>query len=141
MPATIFTIRAGPWLCVLVLLAAGCSPKSGRVALKGTITYQGAAIKEGSIQFEPTDAAQSYSAGAIVKDGDYSIPADKGLLPGKYSVKISAPEARGADSAPDNSPGAFNLAKERLPAKYNIQTTLTAEITAANPNQVDFKLD
>jgi hypothetical protein len=110
------------------------------VALKGTITYQGAPIKEGSIQFEPTDAAQSYSAGAVVKDGSYSISADKGLLPGKYSVKISAPEAGGAPS-PDQAPGAFNLAKERLPAKYNTQTKLTAEITAANPNQVDFKLD
>lgn len=130
-------VRAVPWLCVLALLLAGCGAASRRVALKGTVTYRGVPIKDGSIQFEPTTAAQSYSAGAVIKDGSYAIPADMGLLPGKYSVKISDPQPAGSGTAP----GAFALAKERLPAKYNKMTTLTAEITAVNPNQVDFELD
>jgi len=38
-------------------------------------------------------------------------------------------------------PGTGRRARELLPAKYNDNTGLTAEITSANPNRIDFPLD
>jgi hypothetical protein len=106
--------------------------------VEGTVAYQGAPIKTGSIRFEPMDAAQGYSAGSVIKDGRYSIAAKDGLLPGKYSVKISSTEPTGGKS---DAPGGILQARELLPEKYNTRTGLTQEVTASNPNTINFKLD
>jgi len=62
------------------------------------------------------------------------------LLPGKYSVKLSSTEPRTAANSGD-APGGFLVVRELLPAKYNARTELTAEITAENPNQINFHLE
>ena len=130
--------------CLLACLPllVGCGSGSGRVGVQGSVSYKDAPLKQGTISFEPmgeTRAANpNYSAGSLIKDGTYNIEAEKGLLPGQYSVKISSTSG-GAPG--DTLPGTFPLAKEVLPEKYNSQTKLTAEITATNPNKKDFPLD
>jgi hypothetical protein len=132
--------RAAPLLCGLALLLTGCGP-SRRVAIQGTVTYRGAPLEEGTILFEPADPAKGYSAGARVEAGAYAIPAEKGLLPGPYRVQVSAPGPSRRKPPPGPGPGAVFEAGERLPAKYNRDTELTAEVTARGPNRLDFNLD
>ena len=74
-------------------------------------------------------------------DGKYSVPADKGLPPGKYTVRISAAEDAGA--APTGPPGPESMtqqAKALIPPQYNVETTLSAEVTEGGSNVFDFDL-
>jgi hypothetical protein len=81
------------------------------------------------------------SGGAIIKDGRYDIPAQSGLLPGRYKVMVNSADPKGAPD-PDAPPGPSGpLPKDRINAKYNAQTVLTAEVMAKNPNVFEFDVD
>ena len=54
-------------LPLLVLLAAGCSSKG---TIMGTVTYKGAPIPEGSVQFMPENGGPTVSA--VINDGKYT---------------------------------------------------------------------
>jgi hypothetical protein len=125
----------------LVIGLAGCGaggPK--RYGVTGMVMFQGKPLNQGSITFLPDDPQLGASGGALIKDGQYSIPAKQGLLPGRYKVSIgSADPKKVAD--PDEMPGAPGpVYKDRIPAKYNTSTTLTAEVQADGKNQFDFEL-
>jgi hypothetical protein len=128
-------------VCFLSLVALGCGSGPRRVGLEGDVSYRGRPIKQGTIQFEPFDAKNSYSAGAMIVDGHYSIPRAKGLLPGTYSVKISATEPKAPAPSPDGNPDGMLVVRELLPARYNMKTQLTEDVSASDPNMINFKLD
>ncbi|MFO0957991.1 MAG: hypothetical protein U0800_11275 [Isosphaeraceae bacterium] len=136
-------IRLG-WIvpaCALAFLGCGGSGDNlPRQAVSGTVTYDGQPIKEGRINFTPSDPNMKdpVFGGSPIKDGKYSIAKDVGLVPGKYNVSISASSG---DKAGDDAPGSSKgLPKEMLPAKYNVKSTLTADVgTGKEP--IDFKLD
>ena len=46
-------------------------------------------IEDGIISFEPMDGQGSKDGASIIK-GEYRIPRDKGLMPGRYKVRIYA---------------------------------------------------
>src|SRR5687767_4430562 len=70
----------------------GCGSSDGRRAVSGTVTFQGKPLDRGTIDFYRT-GEPTVAAGTLISDGRYEIPAEKGLLPGKYLVKIESPEA------------------------------------------------
>ena len=129
-------------VCCLLLICAGCG-KSGpqRVAVTGKVSYKGAPLKVGTIRFDPVDADASFPGGANVKDGEFTIAAKEGLVPGKYRVSISAPDAELPKIPNDTVPGAPRRTAEKLPAKYNTESKLTADVTPDGPNQLEFTLD
>lgn len=112
----------------------------GRQAVTGEISLNGAPIQSGSIRFEPVGGQTA--SGSTITDGKYTIPAEKGLKPGKYRVFINAtaPDAE-QRSAEDlmNNPGPPK--KELIPAKYNTKSDVTVEVTEAGPNQFDFPIE
>lgn len=129
--------------CLLAVLGSGCGGSGDnlpRQPVTGTVMYDGQPLKEGRINFTPSDPNMKdpVFGGAPIKDGKYTIDKETGLVPGKYNVAISgaSSEVEGGD-APGSAKG---LPKELLPAKYNVQSSLTADIVAGN-NTVDFKLD
>jgi len=73
----------------------------------------------------------------------YEIPvqanAAAGLRAGKYKVSISYPDPKGTPAAGD-APGASLDAKNLMPAKYNDQTELRADVSADKPNVFDYDL-
>jgi hypothetical protein len=129
-------------LILLLLLAvcvlAGCAGGSGdRQPVTGLVTYKGEPLQNGSIEFIPHPGVKT-SSGAMITNGRFTIPTNKGLDPGIYTVKISAQEGGGATDEPGGLPG--KEPKELIPAKYNSKSTLTKEVKKGDTN-FEFKLD
>jgi hypothetical protein len=136
--------------CVLVLfvLLAGCSAateksKFTRNVVDGIVTLDEKPLPSGTISFEPSQGATTGTAGrAAIKDGKFSLPKDSGLAAGTYRVFITSPQSDGP--APKSAEDAMNNppppAKETLPAKYNVQSTLKAEILSDEQTSLDFDL-
>lgn len=130
-------------LAVSLGFLAGCGgDPTGRQAVWGTVYFQGQPLDQGGIHFSPIDKGAS-EAGAGIENGVYRIRREQGLLPGTYKVAVSSYDRKGAKVASDEIPGepSAKQFRERIPAKYNNKTTLTAEVTGKGPNIFDFKLD
>ena len=135
-------------LFVSVLLAGGCGDDRGLRAVSGTVTVKGKPVEMGMIQFipaaSPAAGTPHTQSGAMIADGKYEIPKQKGLFPGKYKVSVYSYDTKGAKVPSPEIPGESSAVqfKERIPTKYNgPQTTLTAEVTAGGSNVFDFTLD
>ncbi|MCI0639406.1 MAG: hypothetical protein L0Y70_10045 [Gemmataceae bacterium] len=125
-----------------IVLVAGCGGSStgpgGRLAISGTVTYKGSPIQSGSIEFVPHPGVKT-SGGDMITNGRFRIPADKGLEPGVYTVKISALDTPRATDEPGGLPGKDPV-KDTIPAKYNEKSILTKEVKPGETN-FEFKLD
>lgn len=79
---------------------------------------------------------------AVIKDGKYQVPRDKGMIAGKYKVVISAPAPGGkvavADAPPGDPSGFVN--KELIPAEYNVNSKEFVEIGTGKPNVFDYDI-
>jgi hypothetical protein len=103
--------------------------------VSGTVKYKGEPVKAGMISFRAENGA---SGGAEIVDGKYEVPA--GLQEGKYQVAITYPDPKVPAPRPDEPPGPAVEAREMLPAKYNEQTELTADIKPQRSNDISFNL-
>lgn len=123
---------------LLAALACGCGGNAdGRVSVSGSVSYNGEPVESGSITFVPTDSKKPRAAGEIL-NGKYTIPADKGPMPGPHKVEILANKKTGKQvTVPGDTGNKTDQVKQILPAKYNTATTLTAEIKPSG-NAVDF---
>lgn len=130
------------WAAVLLLavFVSGCGKATGgRLEISGTVRLQGAPLQSGTIEFVSADA--KHLTGSTITDGKYSVPADKGLPPGKYTVRISATQEEGAVPAGPPGPEAeTHKTKALIPPQYNVESTLSAEVTQDGNNQFDFDL-
>ncbi|MDZ4821029.1 MAG: carboxypeptidase regulatory-like domain-containing protein, partial [Planctomycetota bacterium] len=103
--------------------------------LSGKVTFQGKPLAEGTISFQPVDGPRS--SGTNIKNGEFKIPADKGLPPGKYQVQISSPDHSKAKQA---GAGRIVPLPERIPEAYNTKSKLTVEITKDGKNDFSFDI-
>jgi hypothetical protein len=72
--------------------------------------------------------------------GQYEIPREQGLVPGKYRVRITAGTPT-PPIAPGELPGpSGGTSKERIPAKYNVRSDIEATVTAAGPNTFNYEI-
>jgi hypothetical protein len=134
------------WLCATVFLAAwifvGCSdPYEGRKAVNGTVKLAGQPLKEGSILFMPLDK-QSSQSGAAITNGEYRIPRQRGLKPGKYLVQLTAGEGRASNPADIVGPGGSDnvVSFELIPEEYNTKSQQKVEVQSSGTNQFDFEI-
>ena len=90
---------------MLLICATGCGANSGpiRYAISGTVTYDGDPVPAGEIVFEPNGAKgnKGPSATAEIRDGEYSLSADKGIVGGPSVVRVT-----GLDGKPPPGPEA-----------------------------------
>lgn len=128
--------------CCVCALLAGCSGgEAKRYAVSGEVTFRDRPLETGGITFLPENESTGASGGAAIKDGRYEIPAKNGLPAGRYKVMITSADAK-APPDPDALPGpAGPLPRDRIKPKYNVQTTLTAEVKADGKNTFDFIVD
>lgn len=98
--------RFTPMLLLFAILATGCGPSNplGRVSVSGKVTLDDSPLEQGSIQFEAQSGGR-VNSGAIIQNGDYSIPVENGLPPGKYLVRIDSAEKTAAGSNARRAPG------------------------------------
>lgn len=135
--------RLGLVLCLgfAVTFLNGCGDSGpSRHEIKGKVTFKGEPIKAGTITFIPDVAGQMASAGgAPITNGEYSIPKVAGLPEGKYKVSISMPDPKNAPKM-EETPGESVPTKDLIPAKYNSDTELRAEVTSSGTNEFNFDL-
>jgi hypothetical protein len=113
-----------------------------RQALSGTVTLNGQLLEQGIIQFEPSSEQEPVPAGALIKDGTFTIPRDEGPTPGNYRVFITSsggksPPPTPAEGNRQKMPG---IMPDLIPPRYNTESTLTAKVEADKPNTFDFAL-
>jgi hypothetical protein len=130
-------------LASVVSLAAigGCGPGNplGRQCVNGQVSLDGVPLDQGAIYFAP-QSANGVSSGAVVKDGYYSISAEKGLPPGKYQVKIMSTLPNPNDRKPE-VPGSGSIGLpgiSRIAAKYNSLSKITVEVVFGQEARFDF---
>lgn len=123
-------------------LCSGCGSEGKRLALSGSVKFQGKLVERGNITFLTTSGSPGPVCGAPIQAGRYDIPASQGLEPGTYRVLISwsvpgetlSPEEKAAGSSP--------RAKELIPPKYNSPNSpLMVEVKVSGTNQFDFDLE
>lgn len=136
--ASAFRCVTGCGIIVALGLLSGCGSSDGRVAVAGSVTLDGQPLDNGVITFLPQEKKLG-SAGAAIEAGKYQVPAERGLLPGKYVVAIDASDPTQAAARPDHP--AMAIPVSRIPLRYNGATELAAEVRADDDNRFDFALE
>jgi hypothetical protein len=122
-------------LLPILLLLAGCQPDGyaelGLVAVAGKVTLDGQPLANANVIFESAD--KRTSSGVTDSAGSYSLKYDSetpGVTPGPKTVRITTANvgAEGGGAAE----GAAPTGQERIPAKYNRQSELKADVSASN---------
>ena len=127
------------WAALLALLA-GCGGSTDRQALQGTVTLDNGPLQQGSIRFIPQAGTGGPSAGGEIKGGRFSVEADKGVLRGSFRVEITASRKTGRKTRDRVSGEMTDIYAQFLPACYNRNSELTAEVKARGPDQFEFAL-
>jgi hypothetical protein len=111
-------------LCGLLALA-GCADKN-LATVAGTVTLDGKPLEGARVQFQPINRKRP--SGAVTDaDGRYSLQytfEKSGAEIGRHEVSIAGEDAAG---------------NPRVPAKYNLKSTLEKEV-AAGHNEINFDL-
>jgi hypothetical protein len=123
-------------LVTLQLITSGCSGGAGTPELapvEGRVTMDGEPLPNVCVHFIPENGRES--VGTTDKDGKYQasyLPKVMGVRLGKQKVMIEV-------FFDDDTDREAIKARRKIPAKYNAQTTLTAEIKRGK-NVCDFQL-
>jgi hypothetical protein len=98
---------------------------------------------DGSIRLSSTGSEKLFASGATIKNGQFTVPQEKGLPPGTYVVVISSPDesvppvrARTLPGEPMSPP----TAPERVPPEYNTEGKHTIDVTADGDNHFTFDI-
>lgn len=128
---------------LLASLLVGCGSSDGRVGITGEVSLDGEPIKSGSIRLTLVEGEKKESTGAMIHDGSYSIPVEKGLLPGKYHVVLSAADAEAAPVTLRDSSGRPTVAvsPELIPPEYNVNSDKNIDVTADGENHFVFSIE
>lgn len=123
-------------LAAIPLLSLGCGPSGPEIAsVEGTVTLDDKPLEGALVMFYPKAGGRP-AAGRTDASGHYELQYSQGrsgALPGEHDVTISTVRDGDPDAGVDSAP-------ERLPAKYNVKSELTATVET-DDNVIDFKLD
>ncbi len=126
----------GVSLCLLLL---GCGEgEPSLVPVSGVVTLDGAPLKDATIEFLPPGGWGSI--GRTDDAGRYELlyrARSKGATPGKHTVRISTRIEKDADST---NPEIQKGRKESVPARYNTNSTLEAQVEAGGSGELNFDL-
>jgi hypothetical protein len=125
------------WLAILclTLVGVGCSG-DGRRPVSGSVTVDGDPLEDGIIRFEPLAGTPGSGSGTAIVSGRYALPAEKGLFPGKFRVRIESHQLTGKmynDVIRGRQP-------EILPVKFAEEGPREVEVEAGGTAMFDFSL-
>ena len=129
--------------CAAGLIATavcGCvesEDEADRLSLQGDVVYDGKPLESGRIFFR----SEGGSAEGAVTAGKFSIPRGSGARPGHYTVAVTALTAASQPSK-DAAPGRIEHKKavDPIPSKYNVKSTLHADVKSGERNEFKFDL-
>lgn len=122
------------WLAFsLLVVAVGCSRQDGprrlRVPVRGVVTLDGKPLDFGDIIFSNRDAGEVDAC--RITNGRF-----KGMVcPGTRRVEIISVPPRSKDAQPT-----MDVAESRLPARYSVNSKLTADVQEKGTNEFTFEL-
>ncbi|MEO0477050.1 MAG: hypothetical protein AAF085_13925 [Planctomycetota bacterium] len=129
---------------VLIVLTAciGCGPTTDRLRIRGEVRLDGQPVEVGSISFKAADPELVLAAGAMIREGAFDVPRDKGLPPGVYLISISSPDRDGPKVPYSAGPGrpTIMMTRDRIPASYNLESEHTIELAAGEKNFFEFDI-
>lgn len=109
---------------------------TGRVAVTGTVRFRGEPLARGIIRFLPQERGLQ-PGGSIISCGRYLITSGNGLMPGLYSIAITAPKPVAPVNEVTLQPRKLI---ELIPSDYNRRTTLFRSLQRGPRNVLDFDL-
>jgi hypothetical protein len=82
------------------------------------------------------------ATGTLIRDGEFSIPAEKGLPPGTYRLEITSPDNNAAPVVFRDASGGPGIPTqpERIPPEYNVKSDKTVEVTTDGDNLFVFDI-
>src|SRR5262249_34636332 len=111
-----------------------------REPVSGQVTLDGKALENGQITFTPMGGGEPVVA-AIIKDGHYALGRGDGPAPGAQRVNVWSRKPTGKKLPSDVEPGTFiEEPREIIPARYNLNSELKADVTQGGNNRFDFAL-
>ena len=145
-------VRKTLWLSAIlvssmgVAFVVGCTQADtgGRLGISGNVTLRGSPLDQGTIEFRSTGEGAGALTGAMIKQGRYEVPAEKGLTPGTYRVRISS-LVEDPSAPPPEAPGmpgeGGGEVQERIPAEFSSpDSEKEVTVTSAGPNRFDFDI-
>jgi hypothetical protein len=114
----------------IIALATGCAP-SEFVTVTGDVTWNGTAVTDGEVIFTPENVPLPPSAGKLM-DGKFEFL----CRPGKMRVDIQAMRKTGKRHPVHG----YEITELYIPARYNTESELTAEVTRDGENHFTFNL-
>jgi len=127
-------------LCLLfssIGLLTGCGesgPPLGEVT--GKVTLDGEPLPHARIEFQPVEEGKSPSYAYTNDAGEYELRYGRdqlGAVVGEHRVRITSYREERHDD------GTFTVVPERVPTKYNSQTTLTRTVEEGS-QEINFEL-
>jgi hypothetical protein len=116
-----------------IMTASGCGKSGytelGLVDVSGSVTLDGKPLPNAKIAFEGEDKRSAM--GTTNASGQYTLMYDsqtRGTTPGAKIVRITTVEAGEGGGAAEGA----TAAKETVPARYNSQSELKADVSASN---------
>jgi hypothetical protein len=129
-------------IATAIISTAGCgSSGPERAEVSGIVTLDGQPVKEGSINFFPTDGNKGPEAGGEIKDGKYHIPRAQGPVLGRNRVELRSFQKSGRRIQDPTAPQG-TLTEEItnvFPPQYNRESTLVKEIQKGK-NDIPFEI-
>jgi hypothetical protein len=116
-------------VATVLITTLGCSQPT----VSGSVTFNGQPVSEGHIAFVP-ESGTGQGAGSNIVNGEYKLQ----TIAGKYKVEINASKMMPLPPGQTGMDGATEEVQSYIPARYNTQTELRAEVPAAG--KVDFEL-
>lgn len=136
--------------CCILLLLSGCSRSAGpqRMAVNGSVQFEGSSMRLGRIRFVPAEGTFGPIAVTSVRDGIYKFTTQNGPVLGRHRVEIESIPDVGfevddeaayakAQSARQNVP----FPPQPVPLQYNQRSTLLATVDSRGRQRFDFRLD
>jgi hypothetical protein len=133
-------MRCARLLVGALFLLAGCGQGDGYsklnlVEVTGKVTLDGAPLANARVRFEASDGTGA--EGITDASGNYRLMHDSehaGCTPGAKTVRITSGAALEEGADPETA-----AASEKIPAAYNSQSTLKADVSESNKT-FDFDL-
>jgi hypothetical protein len=126
-------ILSAALLVLLLVAAGGCG--SGQTKVSGKVTVNDKPLEKGNILFVPSDGKGQSEGGEIV-NGQYSVK----LTPGPKKVEITATKVIGKVSPYGKDGPEVDQTADAIPAEYNRETKLTADVKAGMSELPPFNL-
>jgi len=145
-------LRLAACLCLVLigLGAAGCLGTSAgdnlpRQPVAGIVLVDGRPLSRGSILFFPAHhpiLGTAVSGGDAIHNGRFSIPREKGLVPGRYRIAISEEGRHRPLGERGTEPAKSEIvADEIIPDRFNIDTELEVEVKAGGIKELKIEID